>query len=111
VVAWLDAIDLGAAPDIARLARLARLRGDPDPTAILQQRVLEHCDAAGDRFALLDSGADLGVDAVQAQRAELTGINGALYYPWVRIPDGPFAPPCGHVAGVYARDRKSTRLN
>jgi phage tail sheath protein FI len=64
--------------------------------------VLRHCDDTGGRFAILDSRPGATVDEVLAQRAGLVSVNGALYYPWVRTTAGP-APPCGHVAGVYAR--------
>jgi phage tail sheath protein FI len=80
----------------------------PDPVAVrtLQTAVLNHCEGAGDRFAILDAlpGGDL--EAVLAQRHQLFGHNGALYFPWLGCDDQGqvrFVPPCGHVAGVYAR--------
>jgi phage tail sheath protein FI len=101
----LDSIDLVCAPDIMR---------NSTQVAALQQRVLDHCDKAGDRFAILDSlpredeneTVDQSVKRVREQK--LSGTNGALYFPWVKVPGGPastqgFVPPCGHVAGVYAR--------
>jgi len=47
-------------------------------------------------------------DGVLQQRLGLKGINGALYYPWIKVLNGPelasgFVPPCGHIAGIYAR--------
>lgn len=93
-------LDLVCAPDL--------LAGSPPASQVarMQSAILAHCDAQGDRFALLDAlpGADL--DSVIAQRNGLegsTGANGALYYPWVMLPGGAFVPPCGHVAGVVAR--------
>jgi hypothetical protein len=69
---------------------------------------LDFCEKTGDCFALLDSLGGTGVNEVLQQRQALRSTNGALYYPWVRITEGPdstggFVPPCGHVAGVYAR--------
>lgn len=99
----LDDIDLLCIPDVMLY---------PAEAASLQQVVLEHCDGAGDRFAILDSLPDATLDAALVQRGRLSGTNGALYYPWVRVLDergetGDFIPPCGHVAGVYARsDRR-----
>ena len=29
--------------------------------------------------------------------------NGALYFPWLKIADDRLVPPCGHVAGIFAR--------
>lgn len=77
-------------------------------------------------------GGNEEIDQVTDQRSQLTGenvvcdktvdsdatvreiaadtisANAALYYPWVRVPGGPeqtggYVPPCGHVAGIYAR--------
>jgi phage tail sheath protein FI len=106
-VRTLDDMDLVCAPDIVRVA--------PDAASAqrLQSEVLDHCDGQGDRFAILDSPRGAGVDDVLAHRRALRGASGALYYPWVR-PEGGLpaplrvVPPCGHVAGVYARtDRRA----
>src|SRR3712207_7686619 len=61
---------------------------------------------------------------VRAFRAQFDSTHAALYYPWVTVvnpivpPGAPAGavnelnvPPSGFVAGIYARDRKSTRLN
>lgn len=99
VLAPLDTVDLVCAPDVMTNAAWA---------TVLQQMVLDHCQATGDRFAILDALPNVTVDQVLIQRQGLRGANGALYYPWVRVldraaADGDFFPPCGHVAGVYAR--------
>ena len=105
----LDAIDLVCAPDVMWQPELAaNPQALQSRVALLQTRVLDHCDALGDRFAILDSLPDVTVEEVLRQRQGLGGMNGALYYPWVRPADGPaasggFVPPCGHIAGVYAR--------
>lgn len=93
-------LDLVCAPDL--------LAGSPpaNQVARMQSAILAHCDAQGDRFALLDSRPGTDLNGVRAQRNALqgsTGANGALYYPWVMLPGGSFVPPCGHVAGVVAR--------
>jgi uncharacterized protein len=101
----LETVDLVCAPDLARgvAAATAEDRGRArDAAAALQQRVLEHCDRAGDRMALLDALPGTA-EEVLAQRAGLRGTNGALYYPWLLTEAGAWVPPCGHVAGVYAR--------
>ena len=82
-----------------------------DPIANLsemQHAVIQHCQKTGDRFAILDSTHTNVSDVVMKQREKLSGEAAALYYPWLRIANGPkasdsFVPPCGHVAGVYAR--------
>ncbi len=103
-IASLD-VDLVCAPDIMAAT---------DETQIaLQGAILDHCRTTGDRMAILDSLKGAGVSRVQNdQHKKLLELgpsvfNGALYYPWVQASEGQVVPPCGHVAGVYARsDRK-----
>jgi uncharacterized protein len=100
-LAELDAIDLVCAPDL--------LRSQPDAEQLyqMQRAILNHCDALKDRFAILDCTAEFTLSAVQAQRSRLTSLNGALYFPWIKVEGrsdlNPFVPPCGHVAGIYAK--------
>ncbi|MCG8364053.1 MAG: phage tail sheath subtilisin-like domain-containing protein [Pseudanabaenales cyanobacterium] len=103
----LNTIDLVCAPDIIGLPALET---DPEQVRIMQSAVLKHCSDLGDRFAILDALPRAAPQAVQAQRRAFAKPYdyGALYYPWVRIADGPeqngaFIPACGHIAGVYAR--------
>jgi len=98
-------LDLVCAPDL-----LLKLPGETDEVAFdrflrMQSAILAHCDAQGDRFAILDARPGSGPSDVLAQRNGLAeGENGALYHPWI-LPAGAtsFVPPCGHVAGVVAR--------
>lgn len=106
----LHTVDLVCAPDIMC---------HPTEALRLQQAVLNHCLQMGDRFAILDavgsSVADpnssqerqAAITAVLQQREALTGKQGALYFPWVGVSvqgePTRLVPPCGHVAGVYAR--------
>lgn len=116
VMAELDDIDLLCAPSLATAV-------DPGP---LQQQLLASSERvrAESRtawFVILDApspalGADLAgwVDALRAGCDR--PFDAALYGPWL-VPGGTFepapqarlrsTPPCGHVAGVYARsDRR-----
>jgi uncharacterized protein len=107
----LEDIDLVCAPDIMRPRGAERLPPDPEAARLMQLEVVTRCDRSGDRFAVLDSLPALEPTAVLAQRNGLHGTNCALYYPWVRPRVGSlaaaFAPPCGRVAGVFARtDRR-----
>jgi phage tail sheath protein FI len=94
---------------VVALAAAARpvTRADRDQAraaaVAMQRQVLEHCDRTGDRMALLDSVPGDGRDGVLEQRGRLAGTNGALYFPWLVADGGARVPPCGHVAGVYAR--------
>jgi len=72
-----------------------------------QQLIVNHCEAMGDRFAILDSLQSDNKEGVSQQWHEIDGNNGAIYYPWIMVrglDEAPrLQPPCGHVAGVYAR--------
>ena len=91
----------------------------------IQTDMLNHCLKLQDRFALLDSRPNLppkdtpspdpnAPRSVEEQRKSLDSERGlgALYYPWLEVRDPKsttipprtmFIPPCGHMAGVYAR--------
>jgi phage tail sheath protein FI len=60
-------------------------------------------------IAVLDSGDGMTIADVRALRAKFDSSYAALYYPWVRILDPvtrteKVMPPCGFVAGIYARN-------
>jgi phage tail sheath protein FI len=81
----------------------------------IQSALVEHCERMLDRFAILDSAANLppfGPGSVIDQRANVVSKGGyaALYYPWIQVSNPnsqgsePFyVPPSGHVAGIFAR--------
>lgn len=121
-----DRVDLVCAPDLLRSYRA----GDPvdgeteedrterhiEAAAMeldLQARLIDHCNTQGDRLAILDALPGAPIATVLAQRRELAArssrtadgaLNTALYYPWVRSSgEERWVPPCGHVAGVFAR--------
>jgi hypothetical protein len=97
----LTDLDLVAVPDAMTLPEEACLS--------VQQAALAHCSAQGNRFAILDSlpGASaewvLDRQCVELRRASNEAMNGALYFPWMKTAAGRMVPPCGHVAGIYAR--------
>jgi phage tail sheath protein FI len=98
-IKMLNTVDLVAAPDLVR---------DRDTMVEMQQEVVNHCQSMGDRFAILDSRFGDTSDQVWEQWSETDGTNGAIYYPWIQVRNlfdrrSQFVPPCGHVAGVYAR--------
>ncbi len=97
----LDAVDLVCAPDIMAEANQTR-------ALELQRMVLDHCERAGDRFAILDAPPGAEVNEVIEHRKALNALNGALYHPWIQLAPNATVPPCGHVAGVYAwTDRRT----
>lgn len=103
----LHDLDLIAVPDAVSLpeADLYKLQ--------LQAWLLTHCAEQGDRFALLDTlrgraPANVEDDLKDLKRilegnARTAAKWGALYYPWVGVGQDRSVPPCGHVAGIYAR--------
>jgi uncharacterized protein len=103
-IAPLNTIDLVCAPDLVRLSR------EPEKLSRMQTAILEHCANLGDRFAILDATEPASIELVQTQQQQLSSLesahHGALYFPWVRVQSG-LMPPCGHVAGVYARSDRT----
>lgn len=95
----LEVIDLVCAPDIMQNSVVEALE--------MQRAVLEHCDRMSDRFAILDAfniPNIEGIEALKAQQQGLIGDHGALYAPWLKIENAAtYIPPCGHIAGIYAR--------
>lgn len=98
---------------------LVAIPGNTDDA--IRDKVVAHCQATGDRFAILDgpSTADdltkltkiLAESGVMPKRTDLA----AWYFPWIKVfdpatklqnPSGDgslIVPPSGHLAGVYAR--------
>ncbi len=80
-----------------------------DPVA-RQRAIVAHCERRRDRFAILDPAPNLSPAEVGHDQYGVSSAFAALYYPWIRVPD-PLrldglvraVPPCGHVAGIYAR--------
>jgi uncharacterized protein len=83
-------------------------------SAAMQEALINHCELARYRFAVLD-GPPPPTDTmanVQMQRQQFDTKYAALYYPWLVIPQPPLnptmpadypVPPAGHMLGIYAR--------
>jgi hypothetical protein len=83
-------------------------------TSAIQAAVIDHCENALYRFAVLDPEYPDSASAdMQAQRQSFDTKFAAIYYPWLTIPnpmptnlasvsDFP-VPPSGHVVGIYSR--------
>lgn len=117
-----EGIDLVCVPDIMT----SEIIRSPERVFSLQSVVADYCARMGDRFAILDayvgypgnetSGQANVVLAAMHQWQALPAVYGAIYFPWISVanhragsgaPTNGFVPPCGHVAGVYARsDRR-----
>jgi phage tail sheath protein FI len=118
----LNTIDLICFPDLfaeefsAELGRVAKtvpgLKSEMDyrvaPIGEIQQEIMWHCKKVGGRFAILDTSQECEWEQAWDQWSWIDGPDGAIYHPWVKVRrygggDSISVPPCGHVAGVYAR--------
>jgi phage tail sheath protein FI len=102
-------IDLLCAPDL-----MPNGGGSSDEVIERQALLVAHATAMGDRFVILDSPPECTPEQALQHAARLQMVlgpdaaNAALYYPWVGVvrksgPQLEWTPPCGSVAGVYAR--------
>jgi uncharacterized protein len=76
----------------------------------VQVAMIAHAERTANRVAILDAPPDMTPQQVKRWRERDSNFDSkfaALYYPWIKVdgPDGEAieVPPCGHVAGVYAR--------
>ena len=112
----IGAGDYSAGIDTLQLVTDVNLLSIPDRTdTTVQQALIAHCEAMGNRFAILDAARGsipFGAGSVEQQRAGLESARGyaALYYPWLQISDPQsstgdmlLVPPSGFMAGIYAR--------
>jgi hypothetical protein len=118
----MEDIDLVCVPDIM----MESIRESQDVVFEVQQAVLEYCSRMRDRFAILDALPTCGGELTQASHLDAPGMQllmnhrqalwsseGALYSPWLYVAplsaaaqqesNRVLVPPCGHVAGIYAR--------
>lgn len=97
-LADLDAIDLVLAPSLMK-------EGTELRTSV-QVLILELCRQRGDCFAILDHNA--GLLSTNPPWDDALLRNGAFYGPWISVDGQTYLPPCGHMAGIYARcDRRA----
>lgn len=83
----------------------------PGRTSVaVQNALLEHCEKMRYRFAVIEPPAGSKVGEARAHRQNFDSTRGAIYYPWLDVPDPVGAPgdliripPSGHVMGIYAR--------
>lgn len=105
----LDDVSIVCVPDLM----VSMGEEGPDPTFVrsVQGLMIGHCEKMMDRVAILDPLPNLDPQAVKDWRMRLPDTKGgyaALYYPWLDIVDPRSGqtvtvPPCGHMAGIWAR--------
>ena len=107
----LDDVTMVCVPDL--MSSYANGDIDLDGVKGVQSALFEHCERMKYRFAILDAPPSMSPQEIGDWRQNQAGYDSkfaALYYPWIAIPNPLgtngttlLAPPCGHIAGVYAR--------
>ncbi len=70
----------------------------------IQEKLLDHCERLGDRFAIIDSPEEVPTLTADAILKLRESSYGAIYFPWIDVTGkGDYAPPSGHIAGMYGR--------
>jgi uncharacterized protein len=108
-LAAIEDISIVCVPDLMSVAKNDTERRD------LQGKVIAHCEEMADRVAVLDTPRDMSPIQALAWRVNDAGYDfkqATLYYPWLEVMDPlskfpKLVPPCGHVAGVWARTDKT----
>ncbi len=106
-LAAVDEITMVCVPDIWAIAQ----NGNGAAVKDLQNKLIAHCENAGDRMAILDAPADMIPQDILDWRLNDAGYDSkfaTLYWPWVEVMNPlnnkPLTiPPSGHVAGVWCR--------
>jgi uncharacterized protein len=84
---------------------------DRDGVKAVQIAMMNHAERLQDRLALIDPLPNMSPQEVKKWRESEANYDSkfaAMYYPWIEVagPDGKpmHVPPCGHIAGVWARN-------
>ena len=105
----LDDVTMLLVPDLMATPPGEQL--DLDMVKAVQTAMIGHCERLGDRVAILDPPPNATPQEIKDWRMNIAGYDSsyaALYYPWIQVDDPilnrpTYIPPCGHVAGVWAR--------
>lgn len=106
----LEDVTMVSAPDL--MSSYVNGEIDLDGVQAVQQALLDHCERMKYRFAILDAPPGMSPQEIGDWRQSEAGYDskfGALYYPWIEVPDPTGSrpsvtiPPSGHLAGLYAR--------
>ncbi|MEZ4434204.1 MAG: phage tail sheath C-terminal domain-containing protein [bacterium] len=100
----VDDIALVAAPLPAEVLDRATVTPGTTEATIINEKLLTHCEACEDRFAIL--AAPMTPPTVNADGINQTRESeyGAIYFPFIDTTGkGDYHNPVGHIAGAYAR--------
>ncbi|MEV4555603.1 phage tail sheath subtilisin-like domain-containing protein [Kitasatospora sp. NPDC049285] len=106
----IETITMVCVPDLMAAYRAGLI--DREGVRAVQTGMIDHCELMGNRMAVLDPLPDLTPQQVHDWRMHEAGYDSrfaALYWPWIKVHDPVSGattpiPPCGHVAGVWARN-------
>jgi len=109
----LDDVTMVCVPDLMTVPPGETL--DLDMVKAVQTALIAHCERMGDRVAILDPPRNANPQEIKNWRMNFAGYDSSyasLYYPWIQVDDPILhqpihVPPCGHVAGVWARNDNS----
>ncbi|MBH1934416.1 phage tail sheath family protein [Streptomyces sp. AV19] len=106
-------VTMVAVPSLWDMTKAATSLDPPDQNEgkARMDEVLKHCTEQRNRLAILDPPPDLESGDMKAFAGEPgssdTDAFATLYYPWITVPgvnaEERTVPPCGHIAGVWAR--------
>ena len=110
-----DDVTMVMVPDLVTAATMEDGSVDLGMWKKVQTALIDHCEGAGNRMAVLDAPPGMSVQQIKEWRSDTAMYDSAfaaLYYPWIKV-DNPVAtngadsellvPPSGHVAGLWAR--------
>jgi len=110
-VTMVCAPDLWSAFSWTKEASAQEKREALDKVKAVQVKMIAHAERMADRIAILDAPPGYEPKDVKTWREKESNFDSkfaALYYPWLTVdgPDGETiqVPPCGHIAGIYARN-------
>lgn len=98
-----------ALEDISIVAAPGGMVTETPRSRAIVANLIGHAERMKYRIAVVDSAKGQTISEVRALRALYDSSHAAFYYPWIRILD-PLTgqenhyPPCGFVAGIYARN-------
>ena len=109
-----DDVTIVMVPDLVTAARKADGTIDLNMWKSVQTALINHCESEANRMAILDAPPGMGIQDIKEWRSQVAMYDSpfaTMYYPWVKVSnpvptngdDEILVPPCGHVAGLWAR--------
>ena len=109
-----DEVTMVIVPDLVTAARKEDGSVDLGLWKAVQMSLIAHCEANGNRMAILDSPPGMNVQEIKEWRSDVAMFDSqfaTMYYPWITV-ENPIGtngdrevlmPPSGHIAGVWSR--------